>query len=296
MGFTSLAGFKRPVVVFSGGGAKCAFQAGALGRLALEGLDPIAYVGVSGGALNAAAAAQEGPDDLAKFWLAIEGNRSVYRRLGIFRSLWRLVRTGGIADFSPLRRLVRERIDILKIRRSGRRVTVSAANLDTGASLTFTERDTSDLFEAGLLASAAAPGMAEPIDILGGDFADGSICDFAPVKLSFKYDPDLIVIILTKKLDDGAAAIDYPSWLPKGLRRLFRSLGIVVDEAFDSDVRRFRQINRIVAKSPDLPGYKSYSYLIVEPDGDLGSAWDFRPDRIYRRIADVKCSYTINEA
>ncbi len=295
MEFTSLAKYQRPVVVFSGGGAKCAFQAGALGRLALEGLLPIAYVGVSGGALNAAAAAQVGPDDLAKFWLAIDGNHSVYRRFGLFRSLWRLLRTGAVADFSPLRKLVRERIDILKIRRSGRRVTVSATNLETGVNLTFTERDTSDHFEAGLLASAAAPGMAEPVEILGGDFADGAICDFAPIRLAFKYDPDLIVIILTKKIDDGAAAIDYPDGLPKGLRRLFRSIDIVVDEAFDSDVRRFRQINRIVARSA-VSGYKSYPYLIIEPDSDLGSAWDFRADRIFQRIADAKLSYRVSEA
>jgi NTE family protein len=156
-------------LVLTGGGARSAFQVGAMRAIAtMLGSGPLPFdvvTGISAGALNTVALAS-GADDfaataeaLARTWLSLTQER-VYRTgaLGLARigtrwiidlSAGGLIRRSGInylLDPSPLRELLEREIPLGRMRRhlrAGRLrgVAVSATNYHTAAGVTFYEGD-----------------------------------------------------------------------------------------------------------------------------------------------------------
>jgi NTE family protein len=152
-------------LVLTGGGARSAYQVGALralSRLAPPGPIPFDVVaGISAGAINAAGLAS-GADDfqataeqLARTWAALSPGR-VYRTgaLGLARTglRWMLDLTAGgligrsginyLLDPSPLRELLDREIPMARIRRNVRAgllrgVAISATNYHTAAGVSF---------------------------------------------------------------------------------------------------------------------------------------------------------------
>jgi NTE family protein len=154
-------------IVLTGGGARAAYQVGALRALAeIAGPGPLPFqvvAGISAGAINAIAIAA-GADDFRRHvgrlrdtWASLEPGR-IYRtgalRLASIGSRWiRDLSSGGalgrhrinfLLDSSPLRELLRHEIPMGRMRRhlrSGRlrAVAVSATNYHTGAGVSFFE-------------------------------------------------------------------------------------------------------------------------------------------------------------
>jgi NTE family protein len=154
-------------LVLTGGGARAAYQVGAIRAIAeIVGPGPLPFdvlAGISAGALNAVGLAS-GADDFPKIaeqlhatWAALTPDR-VYRtgalRLASIGSRWmRDLSIGGLfgksginylLDPAPLRELIASRIPIARMRRhlrSGllRGVAVSATNYHTGSGVTFFE-------------------------------------------------------------------------------------------------------------------------------------------------------------
>jgi NTE family protein len=152
-------------LVLTGGGARAAYQVGALRALAeLFGNGPLPFpvvCGVSAGAINGSSLAA-GADDfpaavkhLTNTWLALTPDR-VYRTdtvsLVSIGSGWFRGLTGGgaqpprrynhLLDTAPLRELLGREIDFDRIRQNAARgllrgVAVSATNYETGTSVTF---------------------------------------------------------------------------------------------------------------------------------------------------------------
>jgi NTE family protein len=152
-------------LVMSGGGARAAYQVGALRALSeLVGTDRAPFTvlaGLSAGAINAAALASHADDfrravrDLSDTWLALTPEQ-VYRtdplKLASLGARWiKDLSTGGVLgasrasyllDTAPLRELLARRVDVGRISRhvaSGvlRGVAVSATNYLTGTIVTF---------------------------------------------------------------------------------------------------------------------------------------------------------------
>jgi NTE family protein len=152
-------------LVMSGGGARAAYQVGALRALSeLIGAEPAPFnvlSGLSAGAINAAALATHADDfrravrELSDTWLSLTPDQ-VYRTdpvsLGRLGVRWlKDLSTGGVLgesrashllDTTPLRELIAKRIDLSRIPRhvaSGvlRGVAVSATNYLTGTIVTF---------------------------------------------------------------------------------------------------------------------------------------------------------------
>jgi len=124
-----LSGYDNAAIVLSGGGARCAFQAATMERLArTAGLRPKHFVGVSGGAINAALGAQVGMEGVRGFWDTLRTNDDIYRK-SRFRSIFRLLRKGGVAEstkISTLCECASEAFTVPFLRRSSKRVLSSA--------------------------------------------------------------------------------------------------------------------------------------------------------------------------
>jgi hypothetical protein len=133
-------------LVLSGGGAKGAFEAGAIYHLVVHrGCDFKDFSGVSVGALNVAylaqapvqgnslASLQAQSKGLVELWRSIQGPKQVMR--GRFLGTPRLLIFGteSLKDFTPLRRLVEREIKLDSLLRSGREVRVGTVSFYDGS-------------------------------------------------------------------------------------------------------------------------------------------------------------------
>jgi len=132
-------------LILSGGGAKGAFEAGAVYHLVVHrGCDFKDFSGVSAGALNVAYLAQAPTqgDSLAnlqtrakglvELWRSIRGAKQVMRGrfLGLPRML--IFGTESLKDFTPLRKLVEREIKLDALLDSGREVRVGTVSFYDG--------------------------------------------------------------------------------------------------------------------------------------------------------------------
>ena len=173
-------------LVFSGGGAKGAYEAGVALGFKERGVRVAAVAGSSAGALNAALVASGQEELLAKLWREVS-NDQVYRLPWSMRlagllpgwiTLWYLDQVGAVFDLSPLRALIAEHVDLARLRESPTRLFVVTLDLISGEKRVFTNRDvTHDI----LLASGAVPGIFPPVSRDAQLLMDGGIMDRAPL-------------------------------------------------------------------------------------------------------------------
>src|SRR6266568_2701951 len=160
-------------LVLSGGGAKGAFQVGALDTLLNEqGLEFAVIAGVSTGALSAGMLAQgtgaagqraelEGLKDLY-FSLTSDQDIQHARFLGL---LGAFLFHDSIYDPSPLREKIARRVDAARLRVSGTALRVGAVCLEDGRYRSVTQDDPHIL--DFMFASASMPVFWPPVEIDG---------------------------------------------------------------------------------------------------------------------------------
>ena len=191
------AGLDHPTaLIFSGGGAKGAWEAGVATALVRAGASIRVAAGSSAGALNAAMLADGRLDQLEATWRTITRDR-VYRLrpsvvLAGFLPGWLTVLGVGSAssllDPEPLRELIASRLDFDRLRASDVRALVVATDL---------VRRTTRVFDNGaitpdvLLAATALPGVFPPVAVDGQLLVDGGLTGRAPVLDALRADPAL---------------------------------------------------------------------------------------------------------
>ncbi|HVV47759.1 MAG TPA: patatin-like phospholipase family protein [Bryobacteraceae bacterium] len=185
-------------------------------------------------------------------------------------------------DTDPFARLVEELIEPQLLRASGKWLTVTATNWNTGEPRNFDFRDLSDaLIWQAIRASAAIPGLFPPILIDGETFIDGGVVMNTPIKPAIDAGADEIHVIsldpcvpdlgkdygpatwdvlnrvvIAMVAENIAEDIETARWINEGLEALDR-----VDrdgERFDTaDGKRFiraaRTIRRRLEKEGELP-------------------------------------------
>jgi len=264
-------------LVLSGGGSKGAFQIGVLKRWMVDqGRDYDVIAGSSVGAINAALlchAPKGVPRDAWvgawDFWARVD-NRAIRREwpvLGKVAALWRT----SVYDSSPLQQWVRRELNLPAIRRSGRRVLVTAVSWQTGEACIVDQDDPA--FADWILASSSFPAMLNPITIHGEHWTDGSVRSVTPLSAAIKAGCTEVDVILcadptrpTAFDFGGKAAVP---WLA------FRAVEILANEVARGDLEIAELKNRI-------EGYKQIKLRICKPDVDLdakfGPALDFDID------------------
>ena len=285
-----------------------------------EGVDVDVVAGSSAGALNAAAVASEvDPDQLVGMWSELE-SRDVYR---LRKDVHRLVRPlhllshpgrllglghhttsehladsigwTWVLETGPLRDLLIDFLggDRLQIP-DHHTLVVSCVDAGTGDPVRFSNHAPpghrpATRYIAGpmtvdhLLASAAIPGLFEPIRIDGELYWDGGLVANTPLKALLPYEPDVVYVV-------SSGAIDRDHHDPRSLGEV---IALVADHllrySLIQDVDHARTINQLVRADPEATFHRDVEIVVIsppEPRSGIGNFLDFEPSLARELIDD----------
>ncbi len=208
--------YQRVALVFQGGGALGAYQAGVYEALSTTGAEPNWISGVSIGAINSAIIAGNTPENrvprLREFWETISGRKvwnftpegDAFRTMrnqlsalatinlgqpGFFKprvpNPW-LLPTGSsnatsLYDTEPLRETLLKLVDFDLINNSSKRFSVGATNVRTGNFIYF-DNTTHRIGPEHIMASGALPPAFPAIRIDGEYYWDGGVVSNTPLQ------------------------------------------------------------------------------------------------------------------
>jgi NTE family protein len=207
------------VLVFQGGGALGAYQAGVYQALHEAGIEPDWVIGTSIGAINASLIAGNAPEQrltrMREFWrrmthgpltemaaaLSGAGAANALTVLGGVRGFfepnpWAFLGQhmplgpdlAGYYRTAPLERTLAELVDMDRLNSGAPRLTVGAANVQTGEMRYFDSRE-APLSVRHVMASGALPPAFPAIRIDGELYWDGGILSNTPVEAVFDDNP-----------------------------------------------------------------------------------------------------------
>lgn len=287
---------KKIALVLSGGGAKGAYQVGALEVFFDRGYEFDVLSGVSVGALNGAMIASQQFPALQQLWESISRSDVLKSRtLGGVIKKFALYKIGladpprGLNDHAPLKRLLSSHL-------LGQEIDIpfhfGFVSLQEGNYVNATIRrnghkiDEDDILR--VLASSAIPVQFDPVDFYGQVLVDGGIRNISPIAEVLPYNPDEIVIIPTEPIGDRQE----DKKVNDILEIAKRTIDVMLEEIFKEDIKRFVQINRLVGQAEqhgltlDKPNGMPYKFInshIVAPKELLGDSLDFDRDKIEER-------------
>ena len=173
-------------VILSGGGAKGAYEAGAVALFAERGLSIQLVAGSSAGALNATMVAAGRADHLETMWRGLRREHVYSHRASVFfagllpgwLTLLALDGATALLDPQPLRELITVSLDLERIRSSPIRLLVTATDLARRELRAFDNRTvTAD----ALMGAAAIPGAFPAVAVDGTLLVDGGLAARAPI-------------------------------------------------------------------------------------------------------------------
>jgi NTE family protein len=209
------------VLVFQGGGALGAYQAGVYQAMHDAEIEPNWIIGTSIGAINAALIAGNQPDNrvgaLKAFWRGVTaapywGAWSLWPPTCALTSQWTALCRGipgffepnavaflgprlplgpesaGYYSMTPLKRTLAELVDFALINGKRPRLTIGAAHIRTSQMHYFDNRKRRISLEH-ILASGALPPAFPPVRVDGELFWDGGVLSNTPTEVVFKDDP-----------------------------------------------------------------------------------------------------------
>lgn len=207
------------VLVFQGGGALGAYQAGVYQALHEAGIEPDWVIGTSIGAINASLIAGNAPEQrltrMREFWrrmthgpltemaaaLSGAGAANALTVMGGVRGFfepnpWAFLGQhmplgpdlAGYYRTAPLERTLTELVDMDRLNSGAPRLTVGAANVQTGEMRYFDSRE-APLSVRHVMASGALPPAFPAIRIDGELYWDGGILSNTPVEAVFDDNP-----------------------------------------------------------------------------------------------------------
>ncbi|HET9823959.1 MAG TPA: patatin-like phospholipase family protein [Chitinophagaceae bacterium] len=293
----------KRALVLGGGGAKGAFELGALQYI--RDMQPAFFnfqiiAGVSVGSLNGVMLAQNKFRELENIWNEITDEKVYTGHMpkGIFQyfglALKVLFGRRSILGVGPLTSLVKQHVDIAHVQVDFRCGFVS---LITGEYIPCRHTQfgmDNDNFQKAILGSSSMPIIWPPVEQvkigekLYKDVVDGGVRNLSPLKDVILDDPDEIVII-----NSNAQNLAEDPGAGKNIFRIAdRSLqDIAMNEIFRGDIEEFIKTNEIVrqCKEKGIPVYRDkeqkeqYEYfnsIIIEPAVGLGNPLDFSTQRI----------------
>jgi len=211
----------QTVLVFQGGGALGAYQAGVYQALHEAGIEPDWIIGTSIGAINAALIVGNEPqcrlNALEEFWKRMAHKSPLYAWSGMEQvaqamSNWQTI-TSGIADFfepnplafcgphiplgaesagyystAPLEKTLTELVDFSLVKSNKPRLTVGAAHVGTSQMRYFDSRQ-GEIGVKHVMASGALPPAFPAVRIDGELYWDGGILSNTPAEVIFDDNP-----------------------------------------------------------------------------------------------------------
>jgi len=269
---TEIASLGQVVLVFQGGGALGAYQAGVYQALVEAGIEPDWVVGTSIGAINAGLIAGNRPENrlprLREFWTRMQ--HSPFATMAGAIPFWgplmanAITVSSGVRGFfepspqaflsqyatlgperagyystAPLEKTLSELIDPVLLNAGSPRLTVGAANVQTGDMRYFDSRE-APLTIRHIMASGALPPAFPAVRIDGELYWDGGILSNTPVETVFDDNPRLSSLVFAVHV-----------WSPNGpepdtiAKVLSRQKDLQYSSRAKSHIQRQRQIHRL---------------------------------------------------
>jgi NTE family protein len=279
---------KKTALILSGGGAKGAFQAAAEKYAREEkGYHWDLIFGVSVGALNGTMLAMEKYDRLWQVWNTISNSQVFTGGLNVWSAIKLLFGKKSFYGNGPLRHLLHQEFDPAQLCVELRIGTVSMV---TGEYVQFKNGDPN--LEAAVMASTVMPVIWEPEDV-SPEFpcmVDGGVRNISPIGDVLEFDPDEIVIINCSSTTAGSL-----DGSPKDVTKIgLRTLDLLLNELFVSDMNEFMRINHLVKEAGEHGvtlhhptngrPLKYYDCKIIEPLAPLDDTLDFEQPAVQRSI------------
>jgi NTE family protein len=230
-------------LVFTGGGAKGAWEAGAAAALVERGAAVRLVAGSSAGALTAAMLVDGRLDRLESLWSTVTRDQVYALRPGVFfagllpgwLTLLALNGAGSLLDPAPLRELITTSIDLDRVRASPMRLLIVTADLAHRAPRVF---DNASVTVDALMATSAVPGAFPPVTIGDGVLVDGGITARAPVLEALTAGVPLsrVLVLLSYAADELGRA---PTNLRRTLEEAFE-MAMVHQIRRDTELARYR--------------------------------------------------------
>lgn len=262
-------------LVLSGGGAKGAFQVGALEHL-LGDLE-VQYdiiAGISVGALNGSYLSQfkageekQSIKGLVEVWDGVNDDRIFkpnYPVLGKgFSMAYSVIATNSLYDSSPVIELVDSLLDTQRMMDSGKELAIGAVSMKTGEHR-YWDQNSPDIVKA-VGASSSYPIFFKPVEIEGDNWTDGGVRNIIPVEEAIRLGATEIDMITTSPIEES---FSYNS--NNVISSLLTVIGILLDEVMDTDLL----LGTLIA------GYEDIPVRILAPDKGLSSGLDFNQDLV----------------
>jgi predicted acylesterase/phospholipase RssA len=269
-------------IVFSGGGAKGAYEVGVAKRvLGARRYDVLC--GTSVGALIASFLAQyptgseeQGAADLEALWAKIQGSDiyEYWNFLGPVNILWK----PSLYSTAPFRRYIQTNLDPSRVASSGKRLRVSSVSILTGDRKIWTEK--SEDLRVGVAASASVPVLFEPTAIDGDLFVDGGIQQNTPLTDAITAGAtEIDIVLLDDKHPKGYLSTN-PTAIEVGIRTISTiSVGM---QTLDMNVARLH--NRLLQSGVGDTEKSIVKIRTLTPSTPLGHILDFSPSKIRERL------------
>jgi NTE family protein len=260
-------------LILSGGGAKGAYEAGAVALFAERGLSIQLVAGSSAGALNAAMVAAGRADHLERMWRGIRREHVYSHRASVFfagllpgwLTLLALDGASALLDPQPLRELITASLDLERIRSSPVRLLVTATDLARREQRAFDNRTVT---VDALVASTAIPGAFPAVAVDGALLVDGGLIARAPILEALEAAPATVrraVVVMSYAPDERGAA-------PTTIRR---TLEETVETALLHQIRRDIELARLKHPGVDVQVLTPSAALKLRP-------LEFDPDGVAR--------------
>ena len=232
--------------VLTGGASLGAVQVGMLRALAEAGVAPDVLTGASVGALNAAWVATHGwpngVDGLDRLWRSLR--RTDVFPLGPASAVAGLLgRRNHLIDGSNLARVIGGNLPVATFADARLPLHVVTTEVTTGLEVTISE---GDLLPA-LLASAAIPGVFEPVTVRGHELMDGGVADNAPLSVAAALGVTEAWVVPT----GYACALPRPPRHP--LAMVLHTFSLLVQQRLIHDVGRYQSELRLHVVPPLCP-------------------------------------------
>lgn len=289
-------------LILSGGGAKGAFQVGALDYLINEKkVDFDIICGVSVGALNASMVAQGDSNTLKKLWLEIKSPRDIFRQR-LFGVLGGLFGADSVYSNRPLWKKIDQYVDPEKIRKKGKELRIGTVSLQTGEYISVNQ-NFPDL-KKWILASTSIPVTFEPINLDKKQVIDGGVREITPLSTAIELGAERIFVILASPTNvRHHPDKEYRSLMEIGVR----SLDIVLAEVCANDLRIAEMVNanirswNAVKKKVESSGHRvkdffqgidfihdkhrEIEFIDIIPEEEIIGTLEFNPGNIRQAIS-----------
>jgi NTE family protein len=279
---------KKTALVLSGGGAKGAFQVGAEQYAReVKGYKWDIIAGVSVGALNGLMLAMGKYRRLFDLWNTMSDERVYTGGFNLGSIIKLLFGAKSFYGNEPLRKMLAQEFEPDKIQVDLR---IGSVSLVTGEYRQFTAADS--YLSKAILASTVMPVIWEPVDVSPEllSMVDGGVRNVSPIGDVLDEDPDEIVIINCGS--ENASALAQP---PADVIKIGgRTLDILLNELFVSDMNEFVRTNRLVQEasaqqatlhSTNGKPLKCFEYKLIEPTSPLGDTLDFSQSAIQQSLS-----------